>query len=100
MCDIYSGTPGYVAPDILNSGVREGYPINVDMFSVGVVAYTLLCGYEPFFGSENPEIIIANKKAEFKFDTPEWTHISNEAKDFITQALKPTAAERLTTEGK
>lgn len=28
------GTPGYVAPDIFNAGMHEGYPINVDMFSV------------------------------------------------------------------
>jgi calcium/calmodulin-dependent protein kinase I len=45
------GTPGYVAPDILRAGVNEGYGINVDMFSIGVVAYTILCGYEPFYGS-------------------------------------------------
>ena len=44
------GTPGYVAPEILYAGVNEGYGTNVDMFSVGVVAYTLLCGYEPFYG--------------------------------------------------
>ena len=38
------GTPGYVAPDILHAGVHEGYTLNVDIFSVGVVAYILLCG--------------------------------------------------------
>ena len=44
------GTPGYVAPDILRAGMNESYDINVDVFSIGVVAYTLLCGYEPFYG--------------------------------------------------
>jgi serine/threonine protein kinase len=40
------GTPGYVAPEILHAAVHEGYPGNVDSFSVGVVAYTVLCGFE------------------------------------------------------
>jgi serine/threonine protein kinase len=40
------GTPGYVAPEILHAAVHEGYPSNVDSFSVGVVAYTVLCGFE------------------------------------------------------
>jgi serine/threonine protein kinase len=43
-----------VAPEILCAGVNEGYGTNVDMFSVGVVAYTLLCGYEPFYGVTGP----------------------------------------------
>lgn len=50
------GTPGYVAPDILKAGMHEGYGINVDMFSIGVVAYTLLCGYEPFYGESSAAI--------------------------------------------
>ena len=44
------GTPGYVAPDILKANANESYGLNVDIFSLGVVAYTLLCGYEPFYG--------------------------------------------------
>ena len=44
------GTPGYVAPEILKANAHESYGLNVDMFSIGVVAYTLLCGYEPFYG--------------------------------------------------
>ena len=42
-----------MAPDILHAGLNEGYSLNVDMFSIGVVVYTVLCGYEPFFGNDD-----------------------------------------------
>lgn len=32
------GTPGCVAPEILSSGTREGYPLNVDLFSVSSIS--------------------------------------------------------------
>ena len=74
------GTPGYVAPDILKAGVHEGYSINVDMFSIGVVAYTLLCGYEPFYGTDDTQLIKANKSVHYEFHLPEWGDISDDAK--------------------
>lgn len=44
------GTPGYVAPEIL-----EGRPYGkeVDMWSVGVIAYILMCGFPPFYDENN-----------------------------------------------
>ena len=67
------GTPGYVAPDILKAGVHEGYPLNVDMFSIGVVIYTLLCGYEPFYGTDDAQLIKSNKNVNYEFHLPEWS---------------------------
>lgn len=116
------GTPGYVAPDILHADKNGTYGLNVDMFSVsvqhfsshfiapllilsmssydqiGVVAYTLLCGYEPFYGSDNKELLRANKAAEYKFHSPDWDHVSGNAKDWIAKALLTSAEKRLSPE--
>ena len=89
------GTPGYVAPDILNARIGECYSSNVDVFSIGVVAYSLLCGYEPFYGRDDKELVQANRNTEYAFHDPEWTHISEEAKDFIRRSLLPTGEKRL-----
>lgn len=92
------GTPGYVAPDILRAGCNESYSLNVDMFSVGVVAYILLCGYEPFYGTNDEDLIRCNKHVEYEFQDPEWSNISANAKDWIARALSPTAHSRMNPE--
>jgi serine/threonine protein kinase len=56
---------------------------------VGVVAYTLLCGYEPFYGVTDKQLISANKLAEYEFHDPEWTRISAEAKDLVRVPVCP-----------
>mmetsp|Transcript_12657 Transcript_12657/g.20559 ORF Transcript_12657/g.20559 Transcript_12657/m.20559 type:complete len:1601 (+) Transcript_12657:232-5034(+) len=90
------GTPGYVAPEILKAGKHEGYGIGVDMFSIGCVIYTLLCGYEPFFGETDDELIAANKSGDYAFMLPEWGRVSDEAKDFVSKLLDPFPTRRLT----
>eukprot|EP01034_Spumella_vulgaris_P021453 gene21453-27486_t len=92
------GTPGYVAPDILCAEKSGAYDINVDMFSIGVAAYTLLVGYEPFYGADNKELMEANKHVQFAFHSPDWDGVSEETKDFIAQCLQPSAETRITPE--
>ena len=77
----------YVAPEILEAGRQEGYRPLVDMFSVGVVAYILLCAYEPFFGDTDRSLVENNKSAAFQFHSPDWDAVSSDAKHFIRALL-------------
>ncbi|KAG7391475.1 Serine/threonine-protein kinase dclk1 [Phytophthora boehmeriae] len=90
------GTPGFVAPEILNAGKGEAYPSGVDMFSAGVVTYTMLCGYEPFFGVNDEELIQMNKWVDYEFEEPEWSNISDEAKDLISLMMEKDTHKRIT----
>ncbi len=64
-----------------------------------MVAYTLLCGYEPFYGTDNKDLLRANKCAEYKFHSPEWDNVSADAKDWISKTLLLTAEKRISPEG-
>lgn len=46
--------------------------------------YICLCGYEPFYGVNEEELIAANKTGEFEFHLPEWGHVSEGAKDLVS----------------
>ena len=92
-----NGTPYYIAPEVLN----EVYDEKCDIWSAGVILYILLCGYPPFNGETDKEIMKAVKKGEFDFPPEEWDVVSNDAKDLIKKMLtyepkkRPTALEVL-----
>ena len=90
------GTPGYVAPEILKAGKNIGYSNKVDVFSAGVVMYTLLCGYEPFYGETDGELVDCNRRARVVFEDRDWGGISAEAKRLITRMLDSNPETRIT----
>ncbi|KAF4712819.1 hypothetical protein FOZ62_028791, partial [Perkinsus olseni] len=87
-------TPYYVAPEVLSSK----YTNTCDMWSIGVIAYILLCGSPPFYGENEMEIIRRVRKGSFEFDLPAWTTVSEEAKDLIEKLLLLDPSRRLTAE--
>lgn len=86
------GTAFYVAPEVL-----EGkYDFRCDNWSLGVIAYTLLCGTPPFFGENNKEIFSKVLKGKFQFIPSEWKSISKDAQDFISKLLSTNVEKRYT----
>lgn len=59
------------------------------MWSIGVIAYILLCGYPPFYDEDgNDDNLFAQiMKGEYEFDSPYWDNISEAAKDFISNLI-------------
>jgi len=90
------GTPGYVAPEILIAGKNAGYTNNVDIFSAGVTLYVLLCGYEPFYGESEKELIRDNKEAKVEYPESEWKSVSIEGRDLIEKMLQRDPERRIT----
>uniref|UniRef100_A0A023F5S3 Calcium/calmodulin-dependent protein kinase type 1 n=2 Tax=Triatoma TaxID=30075 RepID=A0A023F5S3_TRIIF len=78
------GTPGYVAPEVL---AQKPYGKAVDVWSIGVISYILLCGYPPFYDENDANLFAQILKGEFEFDSPYWDDISDYAKDFIRQLM-------------
>jgi serine/threonine protein kinase len=91
------GTPGYVAPEIFAAGVNGGYSSKVDVFSAGVVLYVMLCGYEPFYGETDAELVQANREASVDFPADEWKHISSGARDLVQKMMEANPEKRLTS---
>lgn len=79
------GTPDYVAPEVITA--EGSYDKSVDMWSCGVITYVLLCGFSPFLSSTQTGLFEKIIKCEYDFPDPEWTSISEEAKDFIRHLL-------------
>ncbi|KAI9914337.1 hypothetical protein PsorP6_006888 [Peronosclerospora sorghi] len=85
------GTPGYVAPEILRA---KSYGKEVDIWSIGVITYILLCGYPPFHHENRSALFRLIKAGQYEFDSPYWDDVSAEAKDIISKMLVLTPAER------
>jgi len=87
------GSPGYVAPEVLTN---EDYDNSVDMWSVGVIIYILLCGYPPFYADNAPALFKKIMEVKYDFDDPSWENVSAEAKDLIGHLLVKDPKSRYT----
>lgn len=78
-----AGTPFYISPEVIDGN----YDMSCDMWSAGCILYILLCGYPPFFGENNLEILKSVQKGVFHFEGDEWDIVSDNAKDLICRLL-------------
>ncbi|KAM0900018.1 hypothetical protein ACQ4PT_020919 [Festuca glaucescens] len=86
------GSAYYVAPEVLH----RSYGTEGDMWSIGVIAYILLCGSRPFWARTESGIFRAVLKAEPSFDEAPWPTLSAEAKDFVKRLLNKDYRKRMT----
>lgn len=90
------GTPQYLAPEILKNSEQQGYGVLVDMWSLGVILYILLCGYPPFEESPSCSIFDQVKAGRFEFPDDPWATVSESAKHLIKGLMTLDPQKRVT----
>ena len=88
-----SGTPGYMAPEVL---FGQNHSFTADFFALGVMGYEFMFGTRPYIGKNRKEIkkLVIEKEAKIKFDEIQngWCY---ESVDFINKCLKRKKKKRL-----
>ncbi|ORY66229.1 calcium/calmodulin-dependent protein kinase [Pseudomassariella vexata] len=90
-----AGSFGYAAPEVM---LKKGHGKPVDMWSMGVITYTLLCGYSPFRSENLQDLIDECSNASVVFHDRYWKDVSEDAKDFILHLLQPDPDDRSTSQ--
>ncbi|KAF1997635.1 Ca/Cm-dependent protein kinase A [Amniculicola lignicola CBS 123094] len=90
-----AGSFGYAAPEVM---LKKGHGKPVDMWSMGVITYTLLCGYSPFRSENLADLIEECKNGRVIFHERYWKEVSPEAKEFIKLLLQPDQTKRPSSE--
>ena len=92
----FLGTKGYLAPEMLQ---RSNYDKSVDMWSLGVIAFVLLCGCLPFDDDSSRIISESAARKKFTLRFPRWaTTLSASAKDLLYNLLDVDPKTRYTAE--
>eukprot|EP00727_Mastigamoeba_balamuthi_P012671 m51a1_g8026 putative protein serine threonine kinase (1159) ;mRNA; f:14879-19850 len=86
------GTPDYVAPEILEC---KPYTEAIDMWAIGVITYTLLSGFTPFYGVSPKELFQRILSLDYDFPEETWRGVSDQAKDFIRRLLVLEPSQRM-----
>jgi len=87
------GSPYFIAPQVL----AGSYDNRADVWSCGAVMYTMLCGYPPFYGESDADVLAKVRLGNYQFNQADWKSISNEAKDVVRGLLKINPQERIGT---
>ncbi|XP_053448883.1 ribosomal protein S6 kinase alpha-2 isoform X1 [Nycticebus coucang] len=89
-------TANFVAPEVLK---RQGYDAACDVWSLGILLYTMLAGFTPFANGpdDTPEEILARiGSGKYALSGGNWDSISDAAKDVVSKMLHVDPHQRLT----
>jgi len=87
-----AGTPYYMAPEV----IQGAYGKQSDLWSLGVILYTLVSGYLPFQGDSQAIVFQKIVALNYHFDHNEFSSISPDCKDLIQKLLVLNPEHRLT----
>lgn len=85
------GTLGYTAPEVIS---QDHYSLKVDLWGVGCVLYTLLCGFPPFYEEDADKLRKNICEGQFTFLEPWWNEISQGAKNLVMNLLEVDPTKR------
>ena len=91
MMDKVYGAAYYTVPEVF----EKKYDEKVDLWSVGIIMYTMLAGFPPFIGETELEIVSNVKTGLYDLGIPELSHISTEGKNLMANLLKYNPNERI-----
>jgi calcium-dependent protein kinase len=88
------GTIYYIAPEVFKNHYNE----KADIWSIGIILYTMLCGHPPYRGSKEEDIKRKILAGKLDFPKKDFDKVSQEAMDFIIQLLDYNPVKRPTAE--
>uniref|UniRef100_A0A8C5CGF0 Ribosomal protein S6 kinase n=1 Tax=Gadus morhua TaxID=8049 RepID=A0A8C5CGF0_GADMO len=89
-------TANFVAPEVLK---RQGYDEGCDIWSLGILLYTMLAGFTPFANGpeDTPDEILSRiGSGHFSLSGGNWDDVSSAAKDLVSKMLHVDPHQRLT----
>uniref|UniRef100_A0A6Q2Z3E7 non-specific serine/threonine protein kinase n=1 Tax=Esox lucius TaxID=8010 RepID=A0A6Q2Z3E7_ESOLU len=91
-------TANFVAPEVL---MRQGYDAACDIWSLGVLLYTMLAGCTPFANGPNDtpeEILLRIGTGKFSLTGGNWDTVSDSSKDLLSKMLHVDPHQRYSAE--
>lgn len=88
------GTLAFAAPELI---LRKNYNKSIDIWSLGVIVYFLICGNYPFSSKDNDINKIAMEiiRGEIKFEGNSWRKLTKNAKDIVLSCLERNVDKRI-----
>jgi calcium/calmodulin-dependent protein kinase I len=78
-CSIHRcGTPGFIAPEIINKKEGVMYDNKCDIYSLGIIFFTMLCGKLPFTAIKQDELLAQNAVGFYDFKHHNFENATNQ----------------------